>query len=150
MLKFVAEMELMANLEHPNILKFEGIIVGYPKLCMVVEYCKPGNLRDIIEMTPFLDWKGKKTNFALSIADAMKFLHGSAIPILHRDLKTTNILLTEWWKVKLSDFGDSMPITQSTDIQNGAREEGMVGTELYMAPELFRGSKYSLECDVYR
>ena len=57
MIKFVAEMELMANLQHPNILKFEGLVMSSPRLCMVIEYAKAGSLRGVLLTNPFLDWR---------------------------------------------------------------------------------------------
>ena len=57
--------------------------------------------------TRFARRRNEKRNFAYCIASAMNYLHQLKRPILHRDLKTMNVLLTEWRNVKISDFGES-------------------------------------------
>jgi len=167
MIRFVAEMELMANLQHPNILRFEGIICCFPKLCMVLEYAKAGNLRDYMTHSPFIDWRNKKYTFAHGIASAMNYLHTRSAPVLHRDLKTMNVLVTEWGVIKLSDFGESKILTAretgaeaAESISQGRKARSnnkkaniltanLVGTTMFMAPEVFKGEKYTKECDVF-
>ncbi|GMI22161.1 hypothetical protein TeGR_g12408 [Tetraparma gracilis] len=107
MIAFVAEMELMANLQHPNIIRFERLCFEFPKLCMIMEYAKSGSLRSVLQKSPLLDWRGAKRRFAIGVAEGMQYMHGLEKPVLHRDLKTANVLLTEWGGVKISDFGES-------------------------------------------
>eukprot|EP00520_Triparma_pacifica_P008868 CAMPEP_0118636836 /NCGR_PEP_ID=MMETSP0785-20121206/2841_1 /TAXON_ID=91992 /ORGANISM="Bolidomonas pacifica, Strain CCMP 1866" /LENGTH=1709 /DNA_ID=CAMNT_0006528001 /DNA_START=559 /DNA_END=5688 /DNA_ORIENTATION=- len=156
MLRFLAEMELMANLKHPNILRLEGVVCEFPKVCMLLEYAKSGNLTDVMTTHPFLDWMGAKWKFAHCISSAMNYLHTRSTPILHRDLKTRNVLLTEWGVVKLSDFGESIALRgvgedggESKEHEEILSSEKPVGTMFFMAPEVIRGEKYTKECDVY-
>jgi hypothetical protein len=72
MIAFVSEMELMANLQHPNIIRFERLICDYPKLCMIIEYAKAGSLRSVLLKSPFLDWRGEKRRFAIGVAEGMQ------------------------------------------------------------------------------
>ncbi|GMI02908.1 hypothetical protein TrLO_g14095 [Triparma laevis f. longispina] len=168
MAKFLAEMELMANLQHPNIMRFEGLVMTCPKLCMVMEYAKEGSLRDVLRRNPFLDWRNEKRNLAYCVASGMEYLHGLNNPVLHKDLKTMNVLVTEWRGVKISDFGESgiwgfekqMSTEKSSsnlggngkadyELELDLTHNDLVGTRLFMAPEVFKGENYTKECDVY-
>ncbi|GMH62600.1 hypothetical protein TrST_g11269 [Triparma strigata] len=151
MAKFLVEMELMANLQHPNILRFEGMVLSCPKLCMVVEYAKEGSLKDVLRRNLFLDWRNEKRNLAYCVASGMEYLHSLNQPVLHKDLKSTNVLVTEWRGVKISDFGESGVCREgyASGSSPGHGQYDLVGTRLFMAPEVFKGEKYTKECDVY-
>jgi sterile alpha motif and leucine zipper-containing kinase AZK len=161
MIGFLAEMELLANLSHANIIRFERMVLDFPKMCSVMEYAKSGSLRETLVASPFLDWRNEKRNFAYSIADGMHYLHSLYPPVLHRDLKTMNVLVTEWQGIKISDFGDARlntrwsgddnavknPSQPSSSDQNAATD--FVGTSLFMAPEVMRSERFTKACDVY-
>ena len=167
MVGFVAEMELLANLQHPNIIRFERVVMEFPRLSMVMEFAKAGSLRNVLLASPFMDWRNEKRIFAFCVAEGMQYLHTRSTPILHRDLKTMNVLVTEWRGVKISDFGDAVlsqdgkeevlrtPFTDSaqsfeaTKKSADAAHANLVGTKFFMAPEVLRGDPCTKACDVY-
>lgn len=95
----------MASVRHPNIVLFLGACTKAPNLCLVLEYCNRGSLWDILRdhNTP-LPWflRGK---IALDTARGVNYLHKFPTPVLHRDLKSLNLLLDEAMNTKIADFG---------------------------------------------
>jgi len=80
---------------------------------------------------------------ALGTARGMNYLHCSKPPILHRDLKSLNILLDDTWGVKVCDFG--FTVVKEKDNNKAQR----IGTIQWMAPEILRGQRYDEKSDVY-
>jgi len=90
-----------------------------------------------------LTFKEKK-NFASQSACGMKYLHSNNPPIIHRDLKTANLLVDKNWNIKVTDFGLSreMSLTQGPTMTH-------CGTVEFCAPEVLQKTRYSLKADVY-
>ncbi|ETV66001.1 TKL protein kinase, variant [Aphanomyces astaci] len=107
---FVAEIKLMLNLKHPNILDFLGFSWN-PKdhnLCFLTEYMKNGDLFYYLQKRKtVLTWKREKIQLALDIAQGLVYLHSLTPKIIHRDLKSKNVLLDEKFTAKINDFGIS-------------------------------------------
>ncbi len=102
---FVKELNVMCNLRHPNVVLFMGAVVDPQHMSIVMEYCEKGTLFDILhDATQTVDYKRIITLLS-SIADALVYLHTNKPPILHRDLKSLNVLLDENYTIKVSDFG---------------------------------------------
>lgn len=109
---FHSEVALMRALRHPNIVIFMGLVMD--PVCLVTEYCHNGNLFDLLHDTIEDDqgehyavkipWQ-RRVRIALDVARGMNFLHTSTPVIIHRDLKSLNILVDEKWTAKVSDFG---------------------------------------------
>jgi len=118
------------------------------KYCMVMEYMVKGSLYDVLhsEQGKSLCWE-QKYQIGLDIAKGLSYLHGQNI--LHRDLKSLNVLLDERYRAKLTDFGlSTVRVETSSASSNKTKQE--VGTVPWMAPELFkRGAKYTEKSDVY-
>ena len=140
--QFVDECNILKNLHHPNILLFMGACTTGPQYFFVTEYCDNGNLFEYLHII-----KDNKLNYddarriALEIAYGMNYLHGFKPPILHRDLKSMNVLLDRNTTVKLADFGN----TRSFQLQMTKQK----GTFQWMAPEVIKGSTYSESSDVF-
>ncbi|POM71827.1 Protein kinase, partial [Phytophthora palmivora] len=108
-----AETKVMAKLEHPCIVNFIGIAwESLSTVCCVIEYLVGGDLRALLNH--FLDnhtrprgFDHDKVKIALDIADGLAYLHSMEPNILHRDLKSRNVLLTSQLNAKLTDFGVS-------------------------------------------
>jgi serine/threonine protein kinase len=81
-------------------------------------------------------------DFALGIAKAFAYLHERSPPLIHRDLKSNNCLITEWREVKLCDFGMARAL-------NDMEMTECVGTKYYMSPEMISGDRYTTKTDVY-
>ncbi|KAG1697948.1 hypothetical protein DVH05_015432 [Phytophthora capsici] len=141
---FAEEIELTASLSHPHIVTFVGVAWNcLNNLVMVLEYVPMGNLQDyLLKNADLLSWARDKIYMAVGIAQALDYLHGHGSPLIHRDLKSTNILLTRRLEPKLIDFG----------ISRGAVDLTMtagVGTPYWTAPEVLEGKRYTEQADIY-
>ncbi len=131
----------MEVVRHPNIVLFMGACTKPPKLCIILEYCEMGSLWTLLHFTKTeLPWKLRK-QIALDISRSVNYLHSFPTPLLHRDLKSLNVLLDNNLTAKLADFGWArMKETVMT---------GKIGTYQWMAPEVIASSHYTEKADVY-
>ncbi|EGC35966.1 hypothetical protein DICPUDRAFT_91930 [Dictyostelium purpureum] len=142
--EFDREITIMSLIDsdHPNFTRFYGANKQNPKyLFMVSEYVQGGSLRDLLlnkdkPLTYFT-----QLSIALDIANAMQYLH--SIGVIHRDLKSLNVLITDDYSAKVIDFGTSRAIDVSKQMTLN------LGTSSWMGPELFRNEPYTELCDVY-
>jgi hypothetical protein len=141
--EFLAEVRVMTRLRHPNIVTLVGVCLQ--PLCLITEYCARGNLHDIlIDGAIELDWP-RRLSIALGAAKGMAYLHSASPPLLHRDLKSQNIFITEDWTAKIGDFGLSrLKAASSTTLMTS-----QCGTFHWMAPELISSFRYNEKVDVY-
>ncbi|KAG1685313.1 hypothetical protein DVH05_008475 [Phytophthora capsici] len=143
---FVEEIKLVANFDHPNIVKFIGAAwTAEHDLQMILEYMDGGDLRRYLSSprTP-LGWTHEKFGVAISIIEALLYLHSFVPPLLHRDLKSKNVLLSAGFNAKLSDFGKSRFHSDDNTMSGG------VGTSRWLAPEVIRGdTDYDDAADIY-
>jgi len=139
--EFLTECTTMEVVRHPNIVLFLGACTKPPKLCIVLEYCEMGSLWTLLHFTKTeLPWKLRK-QIALDIARSVNYLHCFPTPLLHRDLKSLNVLLDNNLTAKLADFGWArMKETVMT---------GKIGTYQWMAPEVIASAHYTEKADVY-
>ncbi|KAJ9559370.1 hypothetical protein OSB04_013984 [Centaurea solstitialis] len=143
-LSFKQEVTLMKRLRHPNILLFMGAVTSPPHLCIVTEFLPRGSLFGILQRnTTRLDWK-KRLHMAMDIARGMNYLHRCNPPIIHRDLKSSNLLVDKNWTVKVGDFGLSR-VKHETYLKTKIGK----GTPQWMAPELLRDEQANEKSDVY-
>ncbi|KAJ0394301.1 hypothetical protein ATCC90586_000432 [Pythium insidiosum] len=143
---FTREIRLASALEHPNIVKLIGVSWrALPDLCIVSELMVIGDLAHFLvsKESRNLTWKKEKLALALDIANALVYLHSLMPVIIHRDLKSLNVLVNEKLEAKLSDFGLSRERTFDETMTGG------VGTLLWTAPEVLRGDRYSEKADIY-
>ncbi|KAG6583107.1 TKL/DRK protein kinase [Phytophthora cinnamomi] len=141
---FAEEIALTASLSHPHVVAFVGVAWGsVDSLAMVMEYCPMGDLRRFLkESGRLLSWTRDKLRMAVGVAHALRYIHGREPPIIHRDLKSMNILLTETLETRVVDFGVSRAC------EGGAMSAG-VGTPYWIAPEVLEGRRYSQQADIY-
>ncbi|ETK86066.1 TKL protein kinase [Phytophthora nicotianae] len=143
---FVEEIKLVANFDHPNIVKFVGAAWTMESdLQMILEYMEGGDLRRFLSSpTTPTGWTHHKFAVAISITEALVYLHSFVPPLLHRDLKSKNVLLSSRFKAKLSDFGKSRFRSEDNTMSGG------VGTSRWLAPEVIRGdTDYDRAADIY-
>ncbi|CAD6235663.1 unnamed protein product [Miscanthus lutarioriparius] len=141
-----AEINTLGKIRHRNILKLNAFLTGASNF-LVYEYVVNGNLYDAIRREfkagkPELDWD-KRCRIAVGVAKGIMYLHHDCSPaIIHRDIKSTNILLDEKYEAKLADFGIAKLVEGST-------LSCFAGTHGYMAPELAYSLKATEKSDVY-
>jgi len=138
--EFVNEAKLCSSLKHPNIVQFLGICIDDGTISLIYELMDNGSLTDVIRQGK-LDLN-LKLKILQQVASAMADLHERDPPILHRDLKSDNILLDSNMVAKVGDFGLSK-------MTYGINVGTIVGTPYYMAPEIIRGEPYGKPADVY-
>ncbi|CAF0895312.1 unnamed protein product [Adineta ricciae] len=135
----------LKKLDHNNVVKFRGISVAPPLFYIVMEYCAYGSLYDVLKRrrdirsytkpTQVLDWSRQ-------ISNGVDYLHSNKI--VHRDLKSPNILFSDQHTLKISDFGISKEL--------GNRRSQIMsfsGTSAWMAPEVIRKELCSEKIDVW-
>ena len=105
---FMHEVNIMSKLRHQNILLFVGACLTQPNICFLTEFIPHGNLRQVLDkerLQPI-----KKLNMSLEATRGLTYLHAQVPSVLHRDLKTTNVLVDDNYHIKLADFGLSRPM----------------------------------------
>lgn len=148
MARLEQEASLMTTLHHPNIVQFLGITV-FPA-AVVTEFCARGSLTSVLrsasetpERAADLTWS-RRIGMAADCIRGMLYLHTRIPPIVHRDLKSANLLVTGSWKVKVSDFNLSKIMedtTRSTSLQ--------AMNPRWLAPEVLNGGAATLAADVF-
>lgn len=138
--EFEREVKVLKVLRHPNIVLWMGMHHSSQdrRLWIITEYLPNGSLKDHIKNVN-VSWR-VKTRMAIEIASSLAYLHDRNL--LHRDLKTENVLLGKNMECKLADFGLSV-------LTRPGREVPTAGTFWWQAPELWAGSGYSKEADVF-
>ncbi|KAK3093744.1 hypothetical protein FSP39_019606 [Pinctada imbricata] len=143
------EAKVFWLLNHVNIASLRGVCLKEPNLCLVIEYAAGGSLNRVLcgrRIPPdiLVDW-------AVQIARGMHYLHEeSPIPLIHRDLKSSNILLKEKIDndnlqnktLKITDFGLAREVSKTTRMS-------AAGTYAWMAPEVIKTSTFSKSSDVW-
>uniref|UniRef100_G3U2J4 non-specific serine/threonine protein kinase n=1 Tax=Loxodonta africana TaxID=9785 RepID=G3U2J4_LOXAF len=127
------EIKIMKHLHHPNIVKLYEVIENENTLYIVMEYASGRDLFYHLVNHGFMSEKEAQTKFQ-QIVSAVKYCHDKGI--VHRDLKTENLLLDKRMNIKLADFG------LGTEFTTGSKLDTFCGTPPYSAPELFQGEKY--------
>ncbi|RLN49620.1 hypothetical protein BBJ28_00002649 [Nothophytophthora sp. Chile5] len=143
---FVEEIKLIANFDHPNLVSFIGAAWTIESdLQMLLEYMEGGDLREYLSNPEApRAWSPAKFDIAIGIIEALVYLHSFVPPLVHRDLKSRNVLLSSDLKAKLSDFGTSRFRSLDSTMTAG------VGTGRWLAPEVITGdSNYGPAVDVY-
>ncbi|RLN32327.1 hypothetical protein BBJ28_00009939 [Nothophytophthora sp. Chile5] len=142
---FGAEIKLMASFYHPKIVEFVGVSWSTMQdLCAVTEYMAKGDLYGFLKRRQGqLNWRDHKIFLAEDVADALGYLHSLSPKVIHRDLKSKNILLDDAFRAKLSDFGISRERSVEDTMTAG------VGTIYWTAPEVLMGKKYTEKADIF-
>ncbi|CAL8139247.1 unnamed protein product [Prunus armeniaca] len=141
-------VNLLMRVHHINLTSLVGYCNDENHIGLVYEYMENGNLQAYLsDGTPVVfTWEGR-LQIATDAAQGLEYLHyGCSPPIIHRDVKSTNILLNEYFQAKLSDFGLSrnFPVEDGTHILTG-----VAGTPGYLAPEYNMSNRLNEKSDVY-
>ncbi|CAM0948610.1 unnamed protein product [Alopecurus aequalis] len=149
------EVETLGSIRHKNIVKLYCCYSGADCNLLVYEYMPNGNLWDALHGGGwgFLDWPTRR-RVSIGVAQGLAYLHHDLLfAIVHRDVKSSNILLDADFEPKVADFGIAKVIQASSSRAGGgdttASTTTIAGTYGYLAPEYAYSSKATTKCDVY-
>ncbi|KAM9811661.1 LIM domain kinase 1a isoform X3 [Syngnathus typhle] len=157
---FLKEVKVMRCLDHPNVLKFIGVLYKDKRLNFIAEYIKGGTLREIIKkMDSNYPWN-QRVSFAKDIAAGMSYLH--SMNIIHRDLNSHNCLVRENNTVVVADFGLARLMVDDKHEEKFSQGKlpglkrpdrrkryTVVGNPYWMAPEMIHGKSYDERVDIF-
>ncbi|KAL5755891.1 hypothetical protein ACOSQ2_020637 [Xanthoceras sorbifolium] len=146
--QFRTEAQLLMRVHHRNLVSFIGYCNDGTNFGIIYEYMAGGNLQQYLldKSKEAMSWK-ERLHIAVDAAQGLEYLHcGCKPPIIHRDVKTANILLNEKMQAKIADFGFSkdFPLENESHVSTG-----VVGTVGYLDPEYYTSSRLTEKSDVY-
>nr|UPW27189.1 serine/threonine-protein kinase EDR1 [Allium cepa] len=142
--EFRSEVRIMRRLRHPNVVLFLGAVTRPPNLSIVSEFLPRGSLYRILHRPNCQIDERRRIKMAFDVALGMNCLHTSTPTVVHRDLKSPNLLVDKDWNVKVCDFGLSR-LKHNTFLSS----KSTAGTPEWMAPEVLRNEQSDEKCDVY-
>ncbi|KAL6641786.1 hypothetical protein ACP70R_019967 [Stipagrostis hirtigluma subsp. patula] len=151
--EFVSEIGILSSGEHKNVISLVGFCLDGGNLMLVYEYMPRGSLEEMLhgdkQCKGVLGWP-ERFKVAVGVARALEFLHGGGDgndrPVIHRDVKSSNILVADDFEPKLCDFGLAL---WAADAASQVTGDDVAGTFGYLAPEYFMHGKVSDKMDVY-
>ncbi|XP_078149608.1 putative LRR receptor-like serine/threonine-protein kinase At1g51880 isoform X2 [Carex rostrata] len=145
--EFMAEAENLTRVHHRNLVSLRGYCTDKSCMALVYEYMQGGNLHDKLKDNEMpLSWK-QRLRIAYESALGLEYLHKACNPpLIHRDIKTSNILLNSNLEAKIADFGLSRAFDSDATTHVSTR---IVGTPGYLDPEYYLSNQISAKSDVY-
>ncbi|WZZ10912.1 hypothetical protein YC2023_096833 [Brassica napus] len=146
--EFINEIVILSQVNHRHVVKLLGCCLETEVPVLVYEFIPNGNLFQHIheESDDYTMIWGVRLRIAVDIAGAISYLHSSACsPVYHRDVKSTNIMLDEKYRAKVSDFGTSRSVT----VDHTHWTTVISSTVGYVDPEYYGSSQYTDKSDVY-
>jgi len=136
------EINTYRTLDHPSIVRYIGCVLEHPNLAIVTEYVPNGNVFDLLFTHRVNLPAAIRLKIASQVALALNYMHSCDPIVIHRDLKTQNLVLDVDYSVKLCDFGKTQPMDEDSALPLG-QDNG--GSPRYMAPECFQYGTYITE-----
>ncbi|CCH42723.1 Serine/threonine-protein kinase [Wickerhamomyces ciferrii] len=138
----VNEILVMKDSQHKNIVNFLEAFLQNQELWVVMEFMEGGSLTDVIENNENTIEEDQISSICFEVTKGLKFLHNKKI--IHRDIKSDNVLLDLKGNVKITDFGFCAKLTAQKN-----KRATMVGTPYWMAPEVVKTKEYDEKVDVW-
>ncbi|XP_076357624.1 serine/threonine-protein kinase Pak-like [Tachypleus tridentatus] len=136
----ITELLIMKKYKHPNIVNYLDSFLDGDELWVIMEYLAVGCMTEVLAKTCL--YENEIAAVCKELLQAIHFLHGNNI--VHRDIKSDNVLLGKDWTIKLADFGISAQLSPEQ-----SKRTSLVGTRRWMAPELVRRIEYGPEVDIW-
>lgn len=143
LVSIASEIELLKDLNHPNIVKYLGSEINHTNLNIFLEYVPGGSLGSMIDRFGAFSEKVAKI-YIRQILVGCEYLHSHGV--IHRDIKAANILVTETGQIKLADFGCSKLVAIDESHTPGT---SFMGTPFFLAPEIVKHNMYGRKSDVW-
>ncbi|KAL6905519.1 hypothetical protein ACP4OV_003120 [Aristida adscensionis] len=157
--EFVSEVDILSSVGHRNVISLAGFCLDGGELMLVYEYMPRGSLEEILHGhgdqqrgRGAFGWPAR-FKVAVAVARALEYLHGGGgggggggRKVIHRDVKSSNILVADDFEAKLCDFGLALWAEDAASLVTG---DDVAGTFGYLAPEYFMHGKVSDKIDVY-
>lgn len=153
--EFLTQISMVSRLKHENYVELLGYCVEGNLRCLVYEFATMGSLHDVLhgrkgvqgaQPGPVLDWM-QRVRIAIDAAKGLEYLHEKVQPsIIHRDIRSSNILLFEGFRAKIADFNLS---NQAPDMAARLHSTRVLGTFGYHAPEYAMTGQLTQKSDVY-
>lgn len=144
----MSEIDLLKNLNHPNVVKYKGFTQDKENLFIVLEYCENGSLQTILKK--FGKFPESLVGvYICQVLEGLSYLHDQGV--IHRDIKGANILTNKDGSVKLADFGVSSraPTPDLAAVAKVDADNEVVGSPYWMAPEVIEQSGATTASDIW-
>ncbi|KAI0299616.1 hypothetical protein BC826DRAFT_932423 [Russula brevipes] len=140
--QIMSEIDLLKNLNHPNIVKYKGFVKTPEYLYIILEFCENGSLHNICKRFGKFP-ENLVAVYISQVLEGLVYLHDQGV--IHRDIKGANILTTKDGAVKLADFG----VASNTTTAGAASDDAVVGSPYWMAPEVIEQCGATTASDIW-
>jgi len=139
----IAEMSIMKQSKHSNVVSFYGAYSTNSKIWVVMELMDSGCLTEVLDHFEYLQMnEGHIARVSIEVLKALNHMHN--MHCIHRDIKSDNVLLNSRGEVKLADFGFSCQLTKEKE-----KRTSVIGTPYWMPPEIISGQEYGIKVDIW-
>jgi serine/threonine protein kinase len=147
---FCREVKLLSKLRHPNIVLLMAACMEPENMCMIMELCR-SDLYTVLQDPSIALTPKKLIGFAIDATQALLYMHTHSPALLHRDVKTSNMLVSPSGEVKLIDFGYASFVGETDFVYTRHRlaEKANKGTPAYMAPECLKNEEVTAKSDIF-
>lgn len=141
---FLAEATILSRLNHPNLPEYTDFFTEEKRKYLVMEYIDGSTLEDLLEQhgRPFSE--RRVLSWARQLCDALEYLHSQQPPVIFRDMKPGNIMLSRTGRIKLIDFGIARLFRDT-----GSHDTQLLGTPGFAPPEQYGGAQTDERSDIY-
>jgi len=139
----IKEIFIMKGSHHPSIVNYVDSYLVEGSLWVAMEYMDGGSLAEVISSNEYMS-EPQIAAISKEVLAGLEYLHTQPNPIIHRDIKSDNILMSTDGRVKITDFGFGAQLNKEQNMR-----KSVVGTTYWMAPEVIRAKDYGPKVDVW-